>query len=125
MKIQLDSASSGYRVSAYGLGYFLVNEERLEHSIVLSSEYLDRDWAPQTFEALRAEHLEPLLGHAPELVIVGTGTTQHFLSNELTLPFLSQSIGLEVMDTAAACRTYNILAAEDRRVTAALIVLRG
>lgn len=125
MKIQLDSASAGNRISAYGLGYFLVNEERLERSIVLSSEYLDRNWAPQAFEELRAEHLESMLTLAPELVIVGTGTKQHFLPNELTRPFLSRTIGLEVMDTTAACRTYNVLAAEDRHVAAALIVLRG
>lgn len=124
MKIQLDGASPGNRISAYGPGYFLINEERLERSIVLTPEYLDRDWAPQAFDELRAEHFEPILTKAPELVIVGTGTRQHFLPKELSLPFLSRTIGLEVMNTAAACRTYNVLAAEDRHVAAALIVLR-
>lgn len=125
MKIQLDSASQGNRILAYGPGFFQVNEERLERSIMLSSGFLNRDWAPQSFEELRVRHFEPLLTKAPELLIVGTGNRQHFLPDELSRTFLSRAIGLEVMDTAAACRTFNVLAAEDREVAAALIVLRA
>jgi uncharacterized protein len=72
-------------------------------------------------ERLRPEHFAPVLELDPELVLVGTGATQRFLPAQTTSPLLQAGVGFEVMDTAAACRTFNILLAEGRRVVGAFL----
>ena len=79
-------------------------------------------FAPQGFDALAEADFERLLETSPEIVLLGTGATQRFPHPRLTAPLHRARVGLEVMDTRAACRTYNILVAEGRNVTAALIV---
>jgi uncharacterized protein len=79
-------------------------------------------FAPQGFEALGEADFERLLEPAPEMVVLGTGEKQRFLHPRITSPLHRARVGLEVMDTRAACRTYNILVAEGRNVIAALIV---
>ncbi|NIR29269.1 MAG: Xcc1710-like domain-containing protein [Gammaproteobacteria bacterium] len=123
MKLHLDAGTATYRVSAYGPGYITVNEERHTRSIIIMPERLVRDWPPQSYEELSTPHLNALLEHRPEIVLLGTGARQHFPHASLIAPLYEQGIGLEVMDTAAACRTYNILMAEDRRVLAGLLMI--
>ena len=84
------------------------------------AEHLDTDWEPESIHHLAGRHVAALLSHGPEVVIVGTGEVQVFPDVQLFVALMDAGIGYEVMDTAAACRTYNVLYAEGRRVLAAL-----
>lgn len=123
MKLHLDSGTATYRISAYGPGYITVNEERLTRSAIIMPERLVRDWPPQTYEDLTRAHLGMLLEHRPEIVLLGTGAQQRFPEASLTAPLTECGVGIEIMDTPAACRTYNILMAEDRAVVAGLLMI--
>jgi uncharacterized protein len=85
-------------------------------------EELITEWTPASFAELQAEHLLPLLERNPEVVIIGTGPTLRFPRPEILRPLMQARVGYEVMDFQAACRTYNILVDEDRRVAAALLM---
>jgi uncharacterized protein len=80
------------------------------------------EWAPSGFEQLSAEHFERIAALGPELVIFGSGARLRFPPAALIRPLIERRIGIETMDTAAACRTYNILVGEGRSVVAALLV---
>jgi uncharacterized protein len=95
--------------------------ETVSGSFVLSPKHLLRDWAPISIETLQAEHLDLIIELQPELVLLGTGTRLTFPAPQLLASLHRQRIGVEVMDTAAACRTYNILMGEGRFVVAGLI----
>jgi len=82
-------------------------------------------WAPEGFAALTESDFAGLLAHRPELVLLGTGATQRFPHPRLLRALSEARVGVEVMDTRAACRTFNILIAEDRRAVAALIIGPG
>lgn len=122
MKMTLDGAEGAYQIRSYGPGQVQVNEAVYAASLVLSPDTLISDWAPRRFADLDTAHMDTALELEPEVVLLGTGARQQFPSRELMLALISRGIGLEVMDTASACRTYNILMAEGRKVVAALIV---
>jgi uncharacterized protein len=103
-----------------------VNDRVLERSFALAPDRLLEDWTvPATVAALEPAHLEPLLALSPELVVLGTGDRQAFPPPAVLAACLSHGIGIEVMDNAAAARTYNILAGEGRRVVAAFLLPGG
>lgn len=110
-------------IRAYAPGRINVSETLLTRSFILTPDRVVEDWPPQRFEELKPEHLEAALALEPEILIVGTGAEQHFLPAELMAAVAKRGIGLEVMDTAAACRTYNVLLSEDRKVVAALFMI--
>lgn len=114
--------SPGYRISAYDATSITLGERHYARSLALSPERLDPEWGPEHPEALSTEHIEALLADSPEIIVLGTGQTQRFPPPEVQAPALQRGIGIEVMTTPAACRTYNILAAEGRRVVAALLI---
>src|SRR6516164_8846861 len=89
---------------------------------VRTAERLITDWPPLTFDELAPAHLEAIFALAPELVLLGTGPTQRFAPPEVRSEFARRRIGLEVMQLGAACRTFNVLVQEDRRVLAALFL---
>jgi uncharacterized protein len=94
---------------------------------MVSAEGGVADWGPAPPDRLRpaelrSEHLEPALAMGPQVVIIGTGQRQQFPDPAVYFALLEQGIGVEIMDTGAACRTYNILAGEGRRVVAALML---
>ncbi|WJW74414.1 Mth938-like domain-containing protein [Thiohalobacter sp. IOR34] len=123
MRFAEDQPGSAYAIRAYEAGRIRVGEQELTRSLVLSPERLQADWPPQDFDALRSEHLASLVAWQPEVLLLGTGPRLRFPEPALLRPLIEQGIGLEVMDTAAACRTYNILLAEGRRVVAALFMI--
>lgn len=123
MKLYLDNDSGAYRITGYGEGYVSVNEEKLTQSAIVTPDKLVYDWPPQRHDELTVAHMELLSDMAPEIVILGTGVQQHFLVPLLIAPLAAKSIGLEIMGTAAACRTYNILMSEKRTVVAALMMI--
>ncbi|NDU92220.1 MAG: Xcc1710-like domain-containing protein [Ferrovum sp.] len=108
-------------LTGHGPGFVLLNGQRIEHSMVVSPEYILREWAPD-FSSLKENHFEQLLILKPELVLLGTGAVFRFPHPALTSCLINAGIGLEAMDTQAACRTYSVLASEGRRVVAALLI---
>jgi len=97
-------------------------EEVLTESFIMTPSRLIRNWPPQSVAEICAEHLETVAGLDPEVLIIGTGITLEFPDSQLTYALMDQGIGVEVMDTAAACRTYNVLMHEGRRVALALVI---
>lgn len=100
----------------------LVNERRLTRSFILAPDRLIEDWAAHDVSALAPHDLEPLLALDPELLILGCGADQAFPPAETLAFCLSRGIGLETMTNSAAARTFNVLAAEDRRVVAGFVI---
>jgi len=96
--------------------------EELTASFIMTPERLIRNWPPDSVEEINAEHMEMISSLQPEVVLIGTGETLIFPDTKLTIRLMEQGIGVEVMDTAAACRTYNVLMHEARRVLLALVV---
>jgi uncharacterized protein len=121
MKLQPDKFDVP-SISGYGPGWVGILGERVEHSLVLGSHGERSDWLCARFEDLTAGHFEQLANGAPELVIFGSGTRLRFPPPAFLKSLMNRRIGLETMDTLAACRTYNILAGEGRHVIAALLL---
>jgi len=113
---------SGYRIRSYEPGRVRINDDIFEHSVIVSPDRLVSDWAPQALAELEEEHLQAILDLEPEVVILGTGVVQQFPARTILQRVLKTGIGIEVMESGAACRTYNVLMAEDRRVVAALFL---
>jgi uncharacterized protein len=121
MKLQPDQ-SDVPSISGYGPGWVGVNGEKITHSVILSSKGERLDWATDRFEDLGAEHFARLAEVDAEVVIFGSGTRIRFPQAAWLRPLMARRIGVETMDTAAACRTYNILAQEGRSVAVALLL---
>ena len=120
MKLHESKTAGANLFTAHGAGYVEINRERHEGSLVVSADSIT-PWEPANFAALEEAHFTQLLTLQPELVIFGSGATLRFPHPRLSAALTNAGIGVEVMDTSAACRTYNILLAEDRRVVAALL----
>jgi uncharacterized protein len=122
MKLSLDPLGHAYTITGYDRGQVVIAEEVLTRSVIVAPHRLLRDWPPQEFAELQCEHLEWVIRLEPEIVLLGTGARLRFPDPRITFPVHSRQVGLEVMDTGAACRTYNVLTAEGRRVVAALLL---
>ena len=120
MKLHASGPSPYNTVTGYGEGYVLVNGQRHESSVIVLPERVVV-WSAANFQSLSAEDFEPLASLGAEIVLLGTGARQRFPHPRLTQALSGARIGLEVMDLKAACRTYNILVAEERKVAAALL----
>ena len=121
MKLQPDK-SDVQSISGYGPGWIGVNGEKITRSVIVSSKGELIDWPSARFEDLGPEHFAQLAGLDAEVVIFGSGSRLRFPRPAWLKPLMARRIGLETMDTAAACRTYNILAQEGRSVAAALLL---
>ena len=126
MKLHTTNPSGINVFTGYGEGFVLVNGQRIDRSLIVLPDRLVEDWGATTFEALTAAHLEALANLGSEVVLLGTGSLLRFPSPELMRGakkrYAETNMGLEVMDVQAACRTYNILVAEERKVAAALLI---
>lgn len=143
MKFSLDEPEDVCIIRSYGSGYVklrvptypeggvelsagdLKKEDGLQtvcRSIIVLPKRIEA-WAPDSFLELKQSHFQSLLKLEPEVVIVGTGEHPHLPLPSLMEPLLRQQVGVEFMDTPAACRTYNILVGEGRRVIAALLMI--
>lgn len=121
MKLQPDK-SGVQTISGYGPGWIGVDAEKFSSSLVLGSRGERQVWECRRYEDLTAAHFAPLAALSPELVLFGSGARLRFPRPEWLRALVEQGIGLETMDTAAACRTYNILAGEGRHVVVALLL---
>lgn len=106
-------------ISAEGV---LVNQETLRTSFLLTPHQLVPDWRPASVDELQPADMAALLALEPSLVLLGTGPRQRFPAPAVMAALLTRGIGLEVMDSAAAARTFNVLATEGRKVAAAFLV---
>ena len=120
MKLQPDQ-SDAQTISAHGPGWVGVGSEKITHSVILGSRGQRIEWAAH-FEDLTVEHFVTLAEMGVEVVIFGSGPRIRFPKPAWLAPLAQKRIGLETMDTAAACRTYNILAQEGREVAVALLL---
>jgi uncharacterized protein len=122
VKIEREQAEGRNLFTGYGEGWVEVNRQRYAGSVVVSGDRITADWPLASVGELAPDHLAAILELKPELVLLGTGTRFEFPEPARLAPLHQAGIGVEVMDTAAACRTYNILLGEGRGVVAALIV---
>jgi uncharacterized protein len=120
VKLHASSPSAANAITAYGDDYVKVNGARRDSSVIVTAEQI-LPWSATSFDALRAEDFQELSKLGVEIVLLGTGARQRFPHPRLTAALGTARIGLEVMDLKAACRTYNILVAEERRVALALL----
>ncbi|PUE55193.1 Mth938-like domain-containing protein [Limnohabitans parvus] len=122
MKLQPDK-SNNLTINAYGQGWIEVNGQKFDHSLIVSSlpGAAPNAWEVSRFEELKPENFETLALSGAELVIFGSGPRLRFPQPGWLRPLIERGIGLETMDTPAACRTYNILASEGRKVVVALL----
>lgn len=122
MKFSEDTGGAAYRITGYGEGWVSVNQNKLTHSFLIGSQTLVDDWQPQSIETLQPEQLDALFAIDAEVILIGTGENQQFPAPEVWKALVQHGVGFEVMTTAAACRTYNVLLSEARRVTAAFFL---
>lgn len=121
MKLHLAQSAGQNVFSGYGTDYVAVNDVRYEKSVVVTPQEIT-EWNVRGFERLTEADFAFVAGLGAEIVIFGTGRSQRFPRPELVRALAVAGVGLEVMDSRAACRTYNILAAEGRKVVAAILV---
>lgn len=122
MKFAEDDPSEGYFITAYAEKSIEINGRKFESSLVIAPDLVDADWSPTSIETLQCEHFTSIIKLKPELVLLGTGLKLTFPAIETYAELIKLGVGVEVMDTGAACRTYNILMGEGRRVIAGLIL---
>ncbi len=121
MALHLQTDSSQKMFTAHGAGYVAVNGQRYQQAVVVLAGEVRTDWAASDFASLDARHFDYFLALKPDLLLLGTGARQQFAHPELYRELIGAGIGVEFMDTPAACRTYNILVAEGRKVAAAVL----
>jgi uncharacterized protein len=122
VKFTLETNSGANLIRGYSDAEIRIGERSVRSSCIVTAEELLTDWGPATFADFTDAHLEPLMRLAPQLVILGTGMTQQFAPAGVRHTLTARGIGLEAMQLGAACRTFNVLVQEERRVAAALFL---
>ncbi len=125
MKINLESGTGQNLIRAYAAGSITINQEVYTSSLILTPQRIITDWPPVRFANLTAPDFEAIAALRPEVVVLGTGLRLQFPAPGIIRSLVEAKIGLEVMDTGAACRTYNILMSDGRRVAAALLMIES
>ena len=121
MELHQDTGTGQYHIRGYGAGFIQINDEKIEHSIIVTPNKLIT-WPPQALSELNTAHFLPLFDLQPSIALLGTGPCLSFPEPALLADFYTKKIGIEVMNTAAACRTYAVLMSEGRKVAAALLI---
>lgn len=122
VKFTLEPPAGANLVRSYSDTELRIGEQRVQRSCLVTAERLITDWPPASFDELAPAHLEAIFALGPELVLLGTGPAQRFASAAVRAEFARRGVGLEVMQLGAACRTFNVLVQEERRVLAALFL---
>lgn len=122
MKLHSPATADLLAITAYDARYIDVNGLRLTKSFLLTPQRLIENWAPDSLDGVTESDLQAVVDLGCPIILLGTGTRQRFPAPALLRPFIERRIGVEVMDSGAACRTYNVLMAEGRDVAAALII---
>lgn len=122
MKITLDNPQGEYVFSNYGEGFLAVNDQTLNNSVLIFPDRLE-SWPVTSMDELTADHFNAFIERKPDVLILGTGARQQFPDLSLRRELVQRGIQLDVMDTPAACRTYNLLVSEDRDVAAVVLMM--
>ena len=122
MKLDLDTCDATYVIKGYFDDGVQINNTIYSSSLIISPHKLQTDWEPTSPESINTGDLSRLTENDPEIVVLGVGHRLIFPDMQLIAPIMAQGLGVEIMDTHAACRTYNILIAEKRKVVAGLII---
>jgi uncharacterized protein len=122
MKLHSSVTTGLLSITSYDAGHIAVNGRSLTKSFLLTPQRLVENWPPASVEELTEDHLLAVAALDCPIVLLGTGARQRFPARTLMRPLIGRQVGVEVMDSHAACRTYNILMAEGRNVAAALII---
>lgn len=122
MPLSLDENRAVYQIRAYQPGQIQINDRIYNNSIIIGPETLIDHWQPQSINELKQEYLALFIELRPAILIIGTGGKLQFPPLDVYGDLINHGIGVEIMDTRAACRTYNALTAENRQVMAALII---
>ncbi len=121
MSLTLDNSSAKFQIRSYTAGTIMINDQTLHASVIVTPQQI-LPWPPQKFDDLTSEHFLSIIKLEPAILLIGTGERLQFPSTEIYGELMNHGIGVEFMDTSAACRTFNALAAEDRNVIAALLI---
>lgn len=123
MKISLDNYPENHnRIDGYRDGTIIINTTEYHRSLIIIPEQPVLDWPPDTFTDIAVQHLDIVISHQPDILLLGTGNNMQFPAPELIENLFLAGIGLEVMDSWSACRCFNLLLSEGRKVAAALIL---
>ena len=122
MKFTLEPPSQANLIRGYSETELRIGTQRIARSCIVTAERLITEWEPGAFADFTTAQLETIFALAPEVVLIGTGPTQRFAPAAVRGAFAQRRIGLEVMHLGAACRTFNVLVQEERRVAAALFL---
>ncbi|MFA5372060.1 MAG: Mth938-like domain-containing protein [Sideroxydans sp.] len=122
MALHLQTNLTRRLFTGHGADYVAINGQRFAQAVVVTHDTVRTDWPATDFASLTAAHFDYLLDLQPEVLLFGTGAQQRFARPELFRTLIQNGIAVEFMDTPAACRTYNILVAEDRKVVAAVLL---
>lgn len=122
MKLHADTPGSSHYIQRYDGRSVQISGQTIAGPVIVAAETLITEWTPPAVRALGMDDLHAILELEPEVIVLGTGAAQIFPDPELIYALAARGIGLEVMATDAACRTYNVLVSEDRRVVAALLL---
>lgn len=123
MKFELDDSAGALSIAEYAPGWIRVGDARIESSCVVTATDVHHELLPARLEDLEARHFESVLALSAEIIVLGTGARQQFIDFAHVNELAARGVGLEIMDTGAACRSFNILTAEGRAVAAALFMI--
>jgi uncharacterized protein len=122
MLISRDKNKGSFEIREYESGRIVINDETYYHSVIVSPTHLIDDWRPQHLDELTVSDFDVIYSLNPEVFLLGTGTALLLPESQLLAGFYKKNIGIEVMNTSAACRTFNVLMSESRNAVAALFL---
>ncbi len=122
IELRQDSPSGQFHIRGCKPHEVLINDKTYTNSLIVSAQTLIENWRPQTLNDLGIIDWAAVIALQPKVVLLGTGIKLQFPPTEILAPLIQHNIGYEIMDTAAACRTFTVLMAEDRQVVAALLL---
>ncbi len=122
MQLSLDNTDAKYVIRGYDDRIIRINSDDYSHSLIVSANQLIENWAPPNIDDLIADHLIEPLSLKPTILLIGSGSKLKFPDQSTLASAYQKNIGVEIMDTPAACRTFNLLCSENRNVVACLII---
>ena len=122
MELNLDTGEGRYQIRAYGKDFIQVNDQKIQHSLIVMPNQLVDPWPPHSIADLTTDNLQIIIELRPSIVLLGSGENLAFPDAALLNIFYQKKIGIEVMNNGAACRTYTVLMSEGRNVAAALLI---
>lgn len=122
MQLSLDPNKGNYYITAYAAGEITINDKRFKNNLIVAPNQIIENWPPQALNNIQISDLTAIRQLQPDIVLLGSGVNTEFPAVEIIGFFHQQHIGVEVMNTRSACRTFNVLISEGRRVVAGLIL---